>query len=159
MLLNMVQPFTAIQKLIHSHPGWQSRVRETQGTVSSGGKSATIHRRIAIDQKRVQISQTILAVVVPGFGTKTPLIIEKAELGKVIDVAAVPLVACVSMSPVIGSGWIVKAGLGVILPANSTFLVPSRAGTPFQNAFDIAPSCREGRPDPWGCVVGRLEID
>jgi hypothetical protein len=78
-----------------------------------------MHRRIAIDQKRVQISRTILVVVLPGFGAKSPLITEKAELEKVIDVAAVPLVACVYISPVIGSGWIVEAGLRVVLPATA----------------------------------------
>jgi len=63
-----------------------------------------MHRRIAVDQKCVQISQTILAVVVPGFGTKNPLITEKEELEKVLYVAAVPHVACVYTSPVIGNG-------------------------------------------------------
>jgi hypothetical protein len=77
-----------------------------------------MHRRIAIGQKRVQISQTILVAVLPGYGAKSPLITEKAELGKVIDVAAVPFVACVYI-PVIGSGWIVEAGLRVVLPATA----------------------------------------
>ena len=118
-----------------------------------------MHRRTAIDQKSVRTSQTILAVVVPGFATKNPLLTKKAELGKFIDVAVVPLIACVYMSPVIGSGWIVKSWAWGRPSGKSTCPVPSRAGTPLQNTFDMAPSCREGRPDPWRCVVGRHELE
>lgn len=62
-----------------------------------------------------------LAVVVPGFGVENPFIAEEAQLGKAIDIAAFPLIACVYMSPVVRAVRIVKAGLRVVIPA-ATFV-------------------------------------
>ena len=49
MSVDIVQPTSAIQKLVHPLAGWQFLVRETKRTVLSGGKNATIHERIVID--------------------------------------------------------------------------------------------------------------
>lgn len=101
MLVDGLQPFPAIEELIHPRGSWRFRIVKIEGTVPSCGKNSVIRKRVAPDWKCLQVIYMLLAVVVPGFGSNRPLISVKAQLCEAIVVAANLFVARVYVSPVV----------------------------------------------------------
>ena len=109
MFVDVLQPFPAIEELIHPRCRWQSRIGKTKGAVPSYGENSAMCKRVAPDWKRFQVIDMLLAVVVPGFGAKRPFTTVKAQLCKAIVVAANFLIARICMSPVVRGVRIIEA--------------------------------------------------
>ena len=156
MLVDVLQPFITIQKLIHPRASWQPCVCKTKGTVSGCGKNSVMHRN------RWETSPRCSDVLGSGrsrLRSRKPIHCRGSTARQSHGHYCISFYSmCIYVSSR-KNGSDCQGRTWGRHSSNSICPVPSRASTPLRIGFVIAPSCRGGRRYPCRSVVRQLGKD